>query len=157
MEVGKRAGADVGSGDEVIVFNDCAKLLDGFAMQGVFADHHFEAVVLAGIVTAGDLDGAVEFLGIGGKRNQRSGNHAEVYDMSAGSEHAALQAFKDSVARFSGIPADTNSGRYAACACGHRRECTTNLCSNVVGQIRIGDASDVISAKNIGIHRMLHT
>jgi len=49
------------SRDEILLFDQRAKVLDVFAVDGRSSRHDFEAVVLGGVVAAGDHDSALSF------------------------------------------------------------------------------------------------
>ena len=65
------------------VFNGAAQRLDFIAKDGAAVEHHLEAVVVLGVVAAGDLD-AGGTQGAGSKVQHRSGARANVDHVQAG-------------------------------------------------------------------------
>src|SRR5690606_30255830 len=74
--------------------HDLCQLLYIVAVQGLAVHHHLEAVVVGRIVAAGDRDARAGVLRIGGKIDDRSGHHAQVYGIDATLHQAILQALR---------------------------------------------------------------
>ena len=98
---GVSAGQCSSAAFEIGALDDIEDILNRFAMQRAGAADALEAVVLGGIVAAGDHDGAVGIQFLRRVIKHRRGNHADIGDVATGGE----QAFHQRVAQPRGAEA----------------------------------------------------
>ena len=127
-----------------------AQLLDLGAVDGALAADDLEAVVLRRIVAGGDHHAAVGAQVKDREVEPRRMDHADVDDVDPGRQQLALEGGMDARRRDPAVPPqrDAAGARVGEVGAGRAAE----VGHEVVGEVALGDATDVVLAKDSGVH-----
>ena len=147
-----------GAGDEILRFDDLTNLLNFLAVNRALAMHHFEAVVVGGIVASGDHDAGfrvqMEYRII----EQRRGHDAEISHFAAGFEQAGEQRGVQTGGTQTAVACEIDFARgfariaRIARSTGARQvgpERPAQGAHAVVGEFFIRNAANIVFAKNV--------
>ncbi|MNM88790.1 hypothetical protein D3C81_1010130 [compost metagenome] len=142
-----------GTAGKAAGFDTLAQGLDLFAVDRLAGEDHLEAVVVGGVVAAGDHDAgggtdAVEF-DVGAEVDHGGGDHAQVEHVQAGSTQAFYEAGDQVRPRKPPVAADHD--RLLAQLHGRRAERQSDLACDLAGERFAHDAADVIGFEDRGI------
>ena len=138
-------------------FDTFPQRANGIAEEGAKSAHQLEAVVLGGVVASGDHHGAVGEEVMRREVQERRRSYADVDDIGARGHQPLRQSREEPWARQAAVAGDGDrnrlTGRGAGAESNVRREGTTDREDELIGEVHVGYAADVVFAKHVRRHR----